>query len=113
MQGVHIRVVPHAPAACGAASDNHHIAATPPHRGGRSGWIQVLQYGQGEWQLPLSELRVASPDETWCGVDSWHDPAGGDYLVKTVDGVPFVNPEPGGCGFGAVGSVLIYWVPAP
>ena len=80
--------------------------------GGSAGWVQVLQYGQGLWKVPLSQLRVAPASETWCEFDSWHDPAGGDYVVSLVDGTPFVNPDPRGCGFGAVHSVVILWVPA-
>ena len=81
--------------------------------GGGGGWIQVLQYGQGEWLIPLHELRVVAAGDTWCEVDSWHDPEGGEYLVTTVDGLPFVNPDPIRCGFGTVNSALILWVPAP
>lgn len=81
--------------------------------GGGSSNIQVLQYGQGLWLIPLSEIRVAPASETRCGFDSWHDPAGGDFLVHTIDGTPFVNPDPGRCGFGDVRSAVILWVPAP
>lgn len=80
--------------------------------GGASGWVQVLQYGQGLWQIPLSELRVAPAADTWCDFDSWHDPEGGDFIVSLVDGTPFVNPDPVRCGFGAVNSATILWVPA-
>ncbi len=79
--------------------------------GGNGAWVQVLEYGAGKWHIPLSELRIATPGDTWCDVDSWHDPAGGDYLVKTADGSPFVNPDPQRCGFGAVGTVPVIWVP--
>lgn len=81
--------------------------------GGAPGWVQVLQYGQGEWKIPLSELHVVPAADTWCETDSWHDPPGGDYLVTTLDGTPFVNPDPVRCGFGTVNSALIFWVPAP
>lgn len=81
--------------------------------GGGSGWVQVIQYGQGEWKIPLSELRVVPAADTWCDSDSWHDPEGGDYLVTTIDGLPFVNPDPVRCGFGAVNTAVILWVPAP
>jgi hypothetical protein len=75
--------------------------------------VQVLVYGANQWLIPLSEIRIAPASETWCGADSWHDPDGGDYVVKTIDGIPFVNPDPTRCGFGVVGEVWIKWVPAP
>ena len=87
--------------------------ATGTGGGGVASYIQVLQYGQGLWQIPLSEIRVVPASETWCELDSWHDPEGGDYLVHTIDGTPFVNPDPVRCGFGAVSSAVILWVPAP
>jgi len=90
------------------------VAATGNGGGAQgSGQIQVLQYGQGLWRIPLSELRIASAAETGCESSSWHGPAGGDYVVKTIDGVPFVNPDPQRCGFGVVGAAVILWVPAP
>lgn len=78
--------------------------------GGGSGWVQVLAYKH--WQIPISELRVAEVGDTWCDARSWHDPAGGNYVVKTLDGTPFVNPDPQLCGFGRVGEVAVIWVPA-
>jgi hypothetical protein len=78
--------------------------------GGGGGPVQVLLYGANQWAIPLASLRIAEVGETWCTARSWHDPDGGDYVVKLADGTPFVNPDPRGCGFGRVGEVTIAWV---
>ncbi|MDA0351100.1 MAG: hypothetical protein O3A10_02675 [Chloroflexi bacterium] len=79
--------------------------------GGAPGWVQVINYQS--WLVPVSKLRIAEVGETWCDAPSWHDPVGGDYVVETIDGTPFVNPDPQRCGFGKVSEVAVSWVAAP